>query len=357
MHPDTLTRDEVKAAVARDGCRRPPLMLRMWIGQDCYDAYGDALRDLVNSVPEDVVQVGFRAPAGWEYPEDLPDYRWAIFDKPEDEDARAIDARRFLPSWDDLDEFLEKMPDPSPPGFYEGPARTRRENPGRFVVGMDFFCFYERLWTIRGMEPLLLDMVVEREKVTRLADAIRDYHLSVIRGYAAAGADAFYTSDDLGTQTGLFFSPTVFREIFKPRYADLIDEAHSLGMQFWLHTCGDITEVVEDFIEIGLDVLHPIQPFAMDPRATAERYGGRIAFMPGIDVQQLLPWGTPEQVVAGTREFVETFARPEGGFIASVSNALHTDTSLENLRAFMETVYHYGAEHQRRLLQGDPRRV
>jgi hypothetical protein len=319
----------------------------MWIGQDCYDAYGDELCQLVASVPEDVVQVGFRAPANWEYSEELPDYRWAIFDKPEDEDSRAIDARRFLPSWDHLDEFLAKMPDPSPPEFFADARRLRAEHPDRFIVGMDFFCFYERLWTIRGMEPLLLDMMIEREKVQRLTDAVCEYHLKIIQGYADAGADAFYTSDDLGTQTGLFFSPQVFRELLKPRYARLVEAAHARGMQFWLHACGNVTEIVDDLIEIGLDVLHPIQPFAMDPKATAERYGGRISFMPGLDVQQLLPWGTPEEVAAGTREFVETFARPEGGFIASVSNAIHTDVSLANLRAFMDTVYEYGREHQK----------
>ena len=112
MHEDALTSDEVAAATWREQCRRPPLMLRMWIGQDCYEEYGQPLRDLVESIPEDFVQVGYRQPAGWEHSEDLPDYRWAIFDKPQDEDSKAIDARRFLPAWDDLDEFLETMPDP-----------------------------------------------------------------------------------------------------------------------------------------------------------------------------------------------------------------------------------------------------
>jgi len=349
MHADMLTRDEVRAAIARESCRRPPLMIRMWIGQDCYEAYGDELRELVEAVPEDLVQVGFVAPAGWEIPEERPEYRWAISDKPEDEDSKAIDARRFMPSWDDLDEYLEKMPDPSPMEYYEPAAAIRRDHADKFVVGMDFFCFYERLWTIRGMAPLLLDMMVERENLERLMDAVMEYHLKVIRGYAHAGVDAYYTSDDLGTQTGLFFNPNIFRELFKPRYKVLIDEAHSHGVQFWLHTCGDVSEVVDDFIEIGLDVLHPIQRFAMDPEATAERFGGQITFMPGIDVQQLLPWESPEAVVEGTKRFVETFARPEGGFIASVGNAIHTDTSMANLRAFMETVYEYSSEWQRTL--------
>ena len=342
MHPDALTRSEVMAAIERRGCRRVPLMIRMWIGGDCYDAYGDKLRDFVQTIPEDVLQVGFKAPGGWEGPEDDPEYRWAIREKPEDEESKAVDSRRFLSDWKDLDEFIEKMPNPDKPEFFAGPARARQENPDAFIVGMGFFCFYERLWTIRGMNDLLADLLLEPERVMRLTHAIRDYHLKVIRGYAGAGVDAFYTSDDMGTQTSLFFSPHVFRKFLKPAYADLISEAHSHGMKFWLHACGNMTSIIGDLIEIGLDVLHPIQPYAMDPQATAEAFGDRITFMPGIDVQHLLPHCTPEEVIAGTKTLIDTFLRPGGGMIVSMSNAIHTDVSYDNIQAFMQTAYEYG---------------
>lgn len=342
MHPDTLTRNEVIAAVKHQGVRRPPLMIRMWIGGDCHEAYGDKLKNLLAAVPEDVLTVGFRGPGGWDYPPDNPDYRWAIKEKPENEDSKAIDSRRFLPDWKDLDEFIEKMPNPDRAEYFEGAARVRRENPDRFVVGMGFFCFYERLWTIRGMENILTDFLLEPERTMRLTQAVRDYHLKVIRRYGEAGVDAFYTSDDMGTQESLFFSPEVFRKFIKPCYADLIAEAHAHNMQFWLHTCGNVTSIMEDSIEIGLDVIHPIQPFAMDPKATAQTFGGRIAFMPGIDVQHLLPHCTPQEVEEGTRKFINTFWRPDGGFIVSMSNAIHLDTSYENLEAFMRTAYEYG---------------
>jgi len=344
MHPDTLTRDEVIAAVERQGAPRPPLMIRMWIGGDCYDAYGDRLRKFVQTIPEDVTTVGFRGPGGWEKPADIPEYRWAIHDKPQDEDSRAIDSRRFLPNWEDLDEFIEKMPNPDRAEFFEGAARTRRDNPDRFVVGMGFFCFYERLWTIRGMQDLLMDFLLEPELTTRLTHAVRDYHLKVIRGYGEAGVDAFYTSDDMGTQEALFFSPEIFRKFLKPCYAALIAESHAYNMQFWLHTCGNVTSIMEDLIEIGLDVIHPVQPFAMDAKATTQNFGGRITFMPGIDVQHLLPHCTSEEVKSGTRELINTFWEDGGGMIVSLSNAIHTDTSCENIEAFMRTAFEYGKQ-------------
>jgi len=343
MHPDALTRDEVRSALERRGCRRVPLMIRMWIGGDCYDAYGDRLRKFVETIPEDFLQVGFRAPGGWEKSEDYPGYRWAIRDAPdEDESIKGIDSRRFLSKWEDLDEFIEKMPSPDKPEFFADSARVRQENPDAFIVGIDFFCFYERLWTIRGMQDLLADFLLEPERVMRLTNAVRDFHLKVIQGYGNAKADAIYTSDDMGTQNSLFFSPDVFRKFLKPAYASLISEAHSHNMQFWLHTCGNVTSIMEDLIEIGLDVIHPIQPFAMDAEATVDAFVGRITFMPGIDVQHLLPHCTREEVIAGTKNLIDTFLSPGGGMIVSLSNAIHTDVPCENIEAFMQTAYEYG---------------
>jgi hypothetical protein len=348
MHADTLTRDEVRSAIARRGVRRPPLMIRMWIGGDCYEAYGDRLRHFVDGIPEDVLTVGYRGPAAWERPEDDPEYRWAIRDRPAEDGRKGIDSRRFLADWADLDEYIEKMPSPDHPAYFAGAAKVRAAHPDRFVVGVGFFCFYERLWTIRGMQDILEDFLLEPERAQRLTNAVKDFHLKVIRGFAEAGVDAFYTSDDMGTQTGLFFSPQVFRTFIKPGYRALIEEAHRHGLQFWLHTCGDVSEIVEDFIELGLDVLHPIQPHAMDATATAARFGGRIGFMPGIDVQHLLPHGSAADVEAGTRRLIETFSRPGGGMVVSLSNAIHTDVSCENIEAFMRTAHRYGEEFYRR---------
>jgi len=317
----------------------------MWVGGDCYDAYGDRLRNFVQTIPEDFLQVGFKAPGDWEHPPDDPDYRWAIREQPdEDESTKGIDSRRFLSKWEDLDEFIEKMPSPDKPEHFADAAMARQNNPDAFIVGMDFFCFYERLWTIRGMQDLLADFLLEPERVKRLTLAVRDYHIKVIRGYGSAKVDAIYTSDDMGTQTSLFFSPDVFRKFLKPAYADLISEAHAHNMQFWLHTCGNVTSIMEDLIEIGLDVIHPIQPYAMDPGATVKAFGDRITFMPGIDVQHLLPHCTSEEVAAGTKTLIDTFLRPGGGMIVSLSNAIHTDVPCENIEAFMQTAYEYGRE-------------
>jgi hypothetical protein len=97
-------------------------------------------------------------------------------------------------------------------------------------------------------------------------------------------------------------------------------------MHFWLHACGDISLFLEDFIAMGLDVIHPIQKYAMDMEATARGFGGRIAFWAGMDVQQILPRGSAEDVRAETRCLIDAFDRPEGGCIITAGNGITDET-------------------------------
>ena len=143
------------------------------------------------------------------------------------------------------------------------------------------------------------------------------------------------------------FSPAIFKEFVKPRYKRLIDAAHEHNMHFWLHTCGDVRPFMEDFIEIGLVVIHPIQKYTMDEVEVAERFGGRIAFWAGMDVQQILPWGTPEDVRKEVRFMIDTYDRPDGGCMITAGNGITPDNPIENLRAFYDETYNYGLAHRR----------
>ncbi|MCE5325444.1 MAG: hypothetical protein LLG01_03420, partial [Planctomycetaceae bacterium] len=134
---------------------------------------------------------------------------------------------------------------------------------------------------------------------------------------------------------------------FKPRYQRMIKTAHDCGMHFWLHTCGDVRLFMEDFIEIGLDVIHPIQKYTMNEREVAERFGGRICFWTGMDVQQILPRGTSEDVRREVRFMIDTYDRPDGGCMVTAGNGITADVPVENLRAFYDETYNYGLAHRR----------
>jgi len=150
--------------------------------------------------------------------------------------------------------------------------------------------------------------------------------------------DAIFTSDDIGTQTGPFFSLEFFRTFFKPYYKQMIDKAHELGIHFWLHTCGNVEPFLEDFIEIGLDVIHPIQKYTMDEKEIARKYGGRICFLVGFDVQRIIPFGTPNEVAIEARYLIETFSRPDGRFMMTMGNGSTRDWQKESLQALYDEI-------------------
>ena len=104
---------------------------------------------------------------------------------------------------------------------------------------------------------------------------------------------------------------------------------------------------MDDFIEIGVDVIHPVQKYTMDEREVAERFGGRICFWAGMDVQQILPRGTPDDVRREVRFMIDTYDRREGGCMITAGNGITPDVPVENLRAFYEETYGYGLAHRR----------
>lgn len=165
---------------------------------------------------------------------------------------------------------------------------------------------------------------------------------AIERSHWEAGADAVFTSDDIGMQTGPFFSEDIFVEFFKPYYKQLIDKAHSLGMHFWLHTCGNIEAFLPHFIEIGLDVIHPIQKYTMEEQQIAGKFGDKICIWAGFDVQRTIPFGTPEDVRKEVRFMIDTYARRDGRLILTCGNALTPDCPIESFEALLDESYHYG---------------
>ena len=121
----------------------------------------------------------------------------------------------------------------------------------------------------------------------------------------------------------------------------IFELCHSNGLHTFMHTCGNVTEIVPDLIEIGLDVLHPIQPYAMDAEYIVREYGKDLAFFGGIDVQYLLPMGTPEQIDMEVRRIIRLFDRPDGGFIAACANTIMPETPFENISALFKALKKY----------------
>jgi uroporphyrinogen decarboxylase len=146
-------------------------------------------------------------------------------------------------------------------------------------------------------------------------------------------------TDDLGTQRSLMISPATWKKFFAARYRRIFDEAHRYGMQVFFHTCGNVTAVVGDLIEVGVDILDPLQPEAMDVAQIAREFGGRVAFSGGISDQRLVEL-SPQEVKDHVRRTIEAVGGySNNAYIVSPSNMMPPEIPLANLEALFEAAH------------------
>lgn len=344
-----LTRAQMTNVIERNGgdIPRTPLGWAKFYNGGTIDKYGSRLYRLNEAVVDDYVTLSYaapgdlRAPAGTSY-----EYRWSIEDDRGDLNGEGFTSRLVVSSTDLIDEFIAAMPSPDNPAYFAGAAATAKANPDRYLLAWDFFCLFERSWFLFGMEEMLCEMLDNPDRVKRLLRAFTDYHKVVIDRYAEVGADGYFTSDDLAGQDDLLFSAALFRDMYLPYYEELADHCHKRGMHFWFHSDGAIDRIIPDLVAIGVDTLHPLQGPPMDLPSLAAAYGKDITFHVGIDIQYLLPTGTPEDVAAGTRRLMDICDSSEGGCLLAASNGIMPETPLENIEAFLRTALTYGAERR-----------
>lgn len=247
-----------------------------------------------------------------------------------------------LEDWSKLDDYLShQLPRADAPGRFDPVlADLGMFRDTKYILCRIGLLLYERLNCLRGAQNVLLDLYTNEAELRRLSDAVFAYDLEMVRHWARLGGDGLFVTEDWGTQKGMIISPAMWRRIFKPYYANLIDEAHRLGMDVILHSCGNVTDIVRDFIEIGLDVLDPIQPTAMDIARVAREFGGHISFCGAVNAREMLSTHTPQQVKDMVRRTIDTLARPfNGGLILAPDNVLTPDLPLENIRAMIEACH------------------
>ena len=335
-----LTREEMKRVIEGKGAaRRVPMVFKPWFNEKVFGAESAKYGQLMEQYPCDAEVIELRTPDVFRAPQDDAGYRWMNMDDPFPP-GTPLDAVSAL-EWEHLDEVLADFPDPHYPALI--PDAPPVGNTYRVAVW--WYWLFERLWSLRGMENALCDFYEFPDEVHRMFRALTDfYKVMLTRVRRELHADAVWTSDDIGVQNGPFFSLEIFREFFKPYYKELIAHAHSLGMHFWMHSCGNIETFIPDLIEIGLDVLHPIQTYTMDQREIARKYGGSLCIWAGFDVQRIIPYGTPQQVRAEVRRMIDTYSRPDGRFILTAGNALTADTPYESLHALLDESLVYGTK-------------
>jgi hypothetical protein len=336
-----LSRDEVTRVIDGKGAaRRIPLAVHNWVySTDVFGSQEDQFKAVMAQYPADVAICLLNMPQIFQAPKDDPSYRWLNYDNSLPGN-KAHDAVCALDSYEKLDGVLADFPSPEYPGLI--PKNFHPAN-GMYRIGHWAYWLFERFWSLRGMENALCDFYEYPREVHRLFRALTEfYKRAAARCKTELNADAIYVTDDIGMQTGPFFSPDIFREFFKPYYKELIEYVHNLGMHFWLHTCGHVKPFIPDFIEIGLDVLHPIQKYTMDEREIAKEFGKDICIWAGMDVQRIIPYGSSEDVRKEVRFMFDTYSRKEGRLILAGGNGFTGDTPLESFKALFDEALTYG---------------
>jgi len=308
-----------------------PVMYK-WIANETWEKYGDELKNITKKYKDD----------------------FAIIDYLENTYLKEKSSKKN--EWGCITESSARFPDSKNPDrfknfftywahaqvFEDHPLKkvetkkVLREHKGEYIVGLVFPAINERLMSIMPADIYFSGFYTNQREIINLSDKLVEFDKGIIDGYSNLSVDGIWFSDDWGTQNDLMISPELWRQIFKPRYGSLCEYAHNKGMQVWFHSCGNITKIIPDFINIGVDVLHLGQPYVMDIDNIIKEYKDKICFFGGIDVQNKLLNSTPLGVEKHVEEVLMTFK--DSCFILSPTNSITPDVPLENIASLFKAM-------------------
>ncbi len=240
----------------------------------------------------------------------------------------------FLPDWDAFagfkppeireDERMRRFPD------FQKTAEDRY-----LLASLDLsgFTVYTLL---RGFENSMMDFLLEKDRFAELMDRIVDFENAMTSLAARRGFHGIHFVDDWATQTGLMISPKLWRDLFKPRYKKQFDHAHREGLHVWYHCCGDCTEIVPDFYEIGVDVMNIAQPNVVALDKLGRELRQKLCFLMPISYQTVSISGTVDEIYREAERMYEILGCESGGFLGYVEEYGCMGMTPQNYRACSE---------------------
>jgi uroporphyrinogen decarboxylase len=380
MKASTTSRERVMAALNHQEVDRIPIDLGGTHNTTiCTGAYKNLKAFLGVNTPTEELSATYE----WAKLEEvvlsqLPVDTRSVFARPTRDRRQQLDAYTFIDDWgitwrrsedrpqyhmiahplaeatiEHLDEY--DWPDVEDERRYAGlgdQARDLRENTNYAICAATLdTCIFDRSWALRGMEQFLVDMLVDPEfalalleKVAQIQFRRHECFLERVGPYI----DAIMIGDDMGVQDGLLIKPDLYREMVKPfhkRYIQVIKER--TDAKVIMHACGGVTDIIDDYIEIGAEALNPVQVTAnkISPPNLHQRFGGRITFWGGIDTQKLLPQGQPEEVRQAVRTIIQDMAGLNGGYILASVHNVQDDVPPENVVAMLNEGATYRRPH------------
>ena len=226
-----------------------------------------------------------------------------------------------------------RFPESADPRRWKEVPKIRERHPRRFLVAGGIGLF-ENGWSLCGFENYLSYVAGEPGFIEALNDGLSNFSAAVTRQLRGKGVDGIRYGDDWGFQDRLMIQPDAWRKLYKKYYRKIYGAARESGLVVMIHSCGNITDLLSDLIEIGVQVVHPLQPEAMDVAYCRREYGRDLCFWGGLGSQSTLPLGTAEDVRREVRQRLSLFG--EGGYILAPAGAAPAETPVENILAVAE---------------------
>lgn len=214
------------------------------------------------------------------------------------------------------------------------------EHKDNYFIGCDISpSLFEMIWRLRGMEESIYDIVLDRELFQHMINEAADFNLHLAKkAVSEFELDWLWSGDDVAGKENLIMSPDDWRQIIKPRLKEIFDVGKEAGLWMAHHCCGALRSIIPDLIEMGLDILNPIQCdcVGMNPAELKKDFGSDLAFVGGVDTIDLLPNESAEMVFRETRKLITTMTADGGGYILAASHTIPPETPLENIFALYE---------------------
>jgi uroporphyrinogen decarboxylase len=236
----------------------------------------------------------------------------------------------------DLDLKKLKVPDLSSPGRMDEAKANIEKFKDRFVYA-GVSTSFRRSWLLTGFSRFLEALLLDRAYVEGLLEKLVEFETQEVKMYTEAGVDMIELLGDLGSETSLFLSPKLWREIFKPGMKAVIESVKGRNVKFFMHTDGNIKDIIPDLIEIGLDILNPIQPECMDPVQIKKSFGDKLTLHGSMSLQKTLSFGNPADAEKEAEDRIKKCGY-DGGLILAPSNALTENIPVDNIVAFYDYV-------------------
>jgi len=276
----------------------------------------------------------------------LPDGRWiddwGCVRNPRYMGGGTIDWFEEFPIKDPEDLETHVFPDPYVPGLADALEEVIRTYGDRYVISVGpGWGIFENAWTLYGMEKFLRDLYLQPKFMEKLLDKVLEHHMAVAKQIVKKDIDMFGMGDDYGSQKGLLMNPSLWRRFVKPRLKKLFDIPRSKGLPIFLHSDGDVSAIIPDLIEVGVTILNPVQPLAVDPAWVKQRFGDKLCLWGTICIQRTMPYGSPKDVEDEVKLRVRTCGY-DGGLVLAPSHTVTEDTPVENVVAFIRAAKKHG---------------